>query len=134
MLAGPIWVSVGPLFGCRRAAPKIGPESVRISSPSGRSDPSVKRRALLQRASQRLDHSPETSLRHLLSVRRAGRPRDVLVHQRAAQIVGAGLQDLLDALHAHLDPTDLDVLDGAAVGDAAHGVNEERLAEGGTAP
>ena len=65
---------------------------------------------------------------------RAGRPRDVLVHQRAAQVVGPGPQDLPRALGAHLDPAHLDVVDVARVGDARHRVHQQRLAEGRSPP
>ena len=67
---------------------------------------------------------------HALPVGRAGRPRDVLVHERAPDVVGAGLEDLAGALDAHLHPTHLNVVDVAVVGDAGHRVHEQRLAEG----
>jgi hypothetical protein len=45
-----------------------------------------------------------------LSVKRARGPRYALVHQRAAEIVGACLQARCDAVAAHLYPRGLNVL------------------------
>ena len=65
---------------------------------------------------------------------RARRPRDVLVHQRPTQVVGPGAQQLARALAAHFDPTHLNVVDVARVGDARHGVHQHGLAEGRSPP
>ncbi len=64
----------------------------------------------------------------------AGGPRDVLVHQRAAEVVGPGPQHLARPLGAHLDPAHLNVVDVARVGDARHRVHQQRLAEGRAPP
>ncbi len=56
---------------------------------------------------------------HALPVRRARGARDVLVHQRAAEVVGARDEHLARALGAELHPGDLDVVDGAGVARAA---------------
>ena len=49
----------------------------------------VERGALLERAAERLDDRAELGLVELLAVARAGGARDVLVHQRAAEVVGS---------------------------------------------
>ncbi len=51
----------------------------------------VQRGALDQRTPERLDDRLELLDAHALAVRGAGRPRDVLVHQGAPEVVGAGL-------------------------------------------
>ena len=47
----------------------------------------------------------------------SGRTGDVLVHQCATQIVAARLQKLTNAVETDLDPSGLDVVDVAAIGD-----------------
>ena len=59
---------------------------------------------------------------------------DVLVHQRAAGVVDAGLQQLREAAEPELDPGGLDVVDVAAVGDPADRVHQHDLAERRAAP
>ena len=94
----------------------------------------VERRALRERAAERLDDRAELRLVELLAVARAGGAGDVLVHQRAAEVVGAGLQDLARADDAALHPRRLDVVDPAAVRDAADRVHQQHLAERRAAP
>ena len=94
-----------------------------------RAGPSVERRALLEGPTERLDDLAELGLVELLAVAGAGRPRDVLVHERAAEVVGARSEGLAGAVDTHLHPRDLDVVDPSAVRDAGDGVDEQRLAE-----
>ena len=47
-----------------------------------------------------------------------------------AEVVAAGLKRQFRALHAQLDPTDLDVVYVAVQGDTTDGVHLERLREG----
>ncbi len=54
----------------------------------------VERGALLERTPERLDDGAELRLVELLAVAGAGGARDVLVHQRAAEVVAPGLQRL----------------------------------------
>ena len=92
-------------------------------------DPAVEGGALHQGPTQGGHDGAEPSAPMQLAVAGPGRPGDVLVHQGAAQVVDPGPEHLADALGAHLHPADLDVLDGVAVGDAAHRVHQQRLAE-----
>ena len=55
---------------------------------------------------------------------------DVLVHEGAAHVVGAGPQDLLSPRRADLHPRHLDVVDESVVGDPRHGMHQQRLPEG----
>ena len=98
---------------------------------SGVAHPAVQRGALGQGAPQGLDDGGEPLGVHHLTVAGPRGPRDVLVHQGAAEVIDSGPQDLADAFGPHLDPADLDVVDGAAVGDPAHGVHQQGLSEGG---
>src|SRR5918994_6889060 len=73
----------------------------------GRLDRRVQRRALLERTPERLDQGGEVAGRHLLAVGRSGGAGDVLVHQRAAEVVAAGLQELGAGDRPELDPREL---------------------------
>ena len=94
----------------------------------------VERGALHERAPDRLDDGADLRLVELLTVARARRSRDVLVHQRAAEVVGTGLQDLAGADDTALHPRRLDVGDRVPVRDAADRVHQEHLAERRAAP
>src|ERR1700757_4264952 len=74
-------------------------------------DGAVKRIALAGDAAERANEALHFCWGHLLSVTRTGRTGDGLVHQRAAEIVGAAAQTCLHALAAHLHPGGLDVGD-----------------------
>src|SRR5215472_8842957 len=65
-------------------------------------DGAVKRVALARHAAERANEALHLDRRHLLSMARAGRSGDGLVHQRAAEIVGAAAQTCFHALAAHL--------------------------------
>src|SRR5881227_3551421 len=81
----------------------------RAARASGEGDAVVEGRALLKGATDRFDDLPEGVLVHALAMGGAGGTRDVLVHQGAAQIVGARLQDLTSAGGAdHLGGTLMD--------------------------
>ena len=56
---------------------------------------------------------------------------DALIHQRAAQVVAAGVEAGGDALVAHFHPTRLDVGDVRVQGEAGDGVHQHGFAEGG---
>ena len=60
----------------------------------------------------------------------AGHPGDGLLHQRAAEVVGAGLQHRAGAVDAELDPAGLDVADPAVQQDPGHRVHGEVVAQG----
>ena len=94
-------------------------QPVRASSTAAAGDRSsgsaVERRALLERPAQSARRSTELCLVELLAVARAGGPRDVLVHQGAAEIVRARLQDLAGPADPALDPRRLHVGDRVAV-------------------
>ena len=96
-----------------------------------RGDPAVERRALLEWPTEGIDDRVEIAVVELLAVARARGPRDVLVHQRAAEVVAPGEQRLASAIETGLRPRDLHVVDPAAVGDPADRVHEEHLAHGG---
>src|SRR2546421_1899641 len=95
------------------------PATGRASRPpaSGEGDAVVEGRALLKRPTERFDDLPEGVLVHSLSVRGTGGARDVLVHQGAAEVVGARLQHLAGAARAHLDPRHLHVRHPRVVSD-----------------
>ena len=57
-----------------------------------RRDPAVERRALLERAVERVDDGVEVGVVHLLAVLGAHGPRDVLVHEGAAEVVASTTQ------------------------------------------
>src|SRR5437588_4924972 len=101
---------------------------------SGEGDALVEGRALLERPTERVDDFTEGVLVHALAVRRTGGAGDVLVHEGAAEVVGARLQDLAGTRCPDLHPGHLHVLDPRVVGDAAHGMHEQVLAERGPAP
>ena len=67
-------------------------------------------------------------------MRSTGRTRDVLVHQRATEVVAAGLQQLHCARLADLHPRQLHVVDQPAVRNARHSVHQQRLAKRRSAP
>src|SRR3954470_971631 len=77
----------------------------------------IQRRALRERTAERFDDRTELRLVKLLAVARARGAGDVLVHQGAAEIVGACLQYLTRAGDAALHPRRLHVRDRVAVGD-----------------
>src|SRR3954452_21114853 len=91
---------------------------------SGRCHSAVQRRPLFERPAKRLDDRPEAVLVHHLAVGCPGGTGDVLVHQRAAQIVAPRLQQLRRPFGADLHPRGLDVVDPTAVRDAADGVHQ----------
>src|SRR4051812_40012772 len=101
---------------------------------SGEGDALVEGRALLERPTDGVDDLTEGILVHALAVRRAGGAGDVLVHERATEVVGARLQDLAGTRCPHLHPRHLHVLDPRVIGDAPDSVHEQVLAERGTAP
>ena len=72
--------------------------------------------------------------REFLAVLGAGGAADALVHQRAAEVVGARLQRVLRALRPHLHPARLDVRDMRVQDEARDAVHQQRLAEGRAAP
>ena len=72
----------------------------------------VEGRPLVQRATQRSQHAGEVVGSDLLAVAGTRGSRDVLVHQRAAEVVDAGLQRLGRSGQTHLHPRHLDVVDG----------------------
>src|SRR5947209_16123906 len=84
-------------------APPV-PATGRGSRPpaSGEGDAVVEGRALLKGTTEGFDDLPEGVLVHALSVRGARRARDVLVHQGAAEVVGARLQHLASTARADL--------------------------------
>ena len=63
----------------------------------------------------------------------AGGSGDVFVHEGATEVVDAGLEELAYAVDSDLDPGGLDVVDAAAVGEAADGVHQHCFSEGGPA-
>ena len=60
----------------------------------------------------------------------AGGAGDAFVHQRPAQIVGAGLQACRHPIRPHLHPGDLDIGDQRMQHQARDRVHQHRLAEG----
>src|SRR5260370_13077576 len=97
-------------------------------------DGAVKRIALAGDAAERANEALHFGWRHLLSVTRTGRTGDGLVHQRAAEIVGAAAQTCLHALAAHLHPGGLDIGDQRMQGEAADRVHQHGPPEGRAAP
>ena len=77
----------------------------------------VGRRALARHPAGRADHGLHLLGRKLLAPLRPGRPRDRLVHQRAAEIVDAGGERLPHALGPDLHPRHLDVRDQRVQGE-----------------
>src|SRR6185369_9575085 len=69
----------------------------------------IERVALHRLAADRADQRFHVVRRKLLAVLGAGGARDALIHQRAAEIVGAGLQADCRAGRPHLYPGSLDV-------------------------
>src|SRR5439155_21484168 len=67
----------------------------RPQPPPDGGDAPVQRGALLERTPERLDDGVEVVVVELLAVLGTGRSRDVLVHQRAAEVVAAGAERLL---------------------------------------
>src|SRR5829696_3929245 len=111
------------------------PQAVRRSDRGrGGAGAAVEGGALLQAAAQGLDDRPEGGLLHQLAVGGSGGAADVLVHQRAAEVVDPGQQGLADPVGAHLDPRHLDVVDQAVVGDPSHCMDQQGLAEGRPGP
>src|SRR5215469_15424420 len=94
----------------------------------------VKRIALARDAAERANEALHLDRRHLLSVARTGRTGDGLVHQRAAEIVGAAAQTCFHALAAHLHPGGLDVGDQRMQREARDRVHQHGLPEGRTTP
>src|SRR2546430_8226001 len=97
-------------------------------------DGAVKRIALAGDAAERANEALHFGWYHLLSVARTGRSGDGLVHQRAAEIVGAAAQTCLHALAAHLHPGGLDVGDQRMQREAGDRVHQHGLPEGWTTP
>src|SRR5438477_8433223 len=75
----------------------------------------IQRRSLFERTAEWFDDRMEIVVVELLAVLGSGRARDVFVHQRAAEVVAAGLQRLACAVHAALRPGALHVVDPAPV-------------------
>ena len=94
------------------------------------SDRPVQRGALLRLPAKRSDDAIHLVRRHFLTVLRAGRARNALVHQRAAEIVGAGLQTSADAFDAELDPRGLDVGHERMQHQPAHRMHQDGFARG----
>ncbi len=94
----------------------------------------VERRALARLAAQRADQRLHAFGRHLLAVHRAGGAGDALVHQGAAEIVGACREAGGGAALAHLDPGGLDVADDRVQHQARDRMHQHRLAVGRAAP
>ena len=67
--------------------------------------------------------------RQLLAMLGAGGTGDRLVHQGAAEIVGAGIETILGALDAHLHPRGLDVPDVRVERQPADRVHQHGFAE-----
>src|SRR6266851_1210429 len=86
--------------------------------------------ALTRLAAQRTDHGLHALGRHLLAVHGTGRTGDALVHQGAAEIVGAGREAEGGPLAAHLDPGGLNVGDQRVQCQPRYGVHQHRLAPG----
>lgn len=63
----------------------------------------------------------------------AGCSGDVLIHECAAEVVDAGLEELAYAVDSDFDPGGLNVVDVAAVGEATDGVHQDGLSERGPA-
>ena len=78
------------------------------------------------------DHELELLREHLLAVACSRSSGNVLVHERAAEVVAAGLQTQLRSLGAHLDPGDLHVVYVAVERYAPDGVHLDGLGEGRT--
>ena len=68
--------------------------------------------------------------REFLAVLGAGGARDAFVHQRAAHVVGTGVEAHRRSLRSHLHPGRLDVGDQRVQRQAGHGVHQDRLAQG----
>ena len=91
----------------------------------------VERGALLERPAERVDDGVEVVVVELLAVAGAGGAGDVLVHQRAAEVVAPGEERLARAVEPGLGPRHLHVVDPSAVRDAPGRVHEQDLAHGG---
>ena len=89
----------------------------------------IQRVALHRHAPDRADQRLHRLGRKLLPVLRAGRARDALVHQRAAEVVGAGVQAQRRAVRPHLHPRRLDVGDQRMQREPRHRVHQHRLAQ-----
>src|SRR3954452_19045518 len=121
--------------GHRRALRERGGDAVALEHLGRRAqtaslglDAAVERGALFEWAAERLDDRVQLGLVELLPVARASGARDVLVHQRAAEVVAPGLERLPGAAHAGLHPRHLHVVDPPPVRDATDRVHEEDLA------
>ena len=89
----------------------------------------VQRRALPGLAADALDQRIERLRLQFLAVNGARSPRDALVHQRAAQIVGAGVQAQLRTFGPHLDPGGLDIGDQWMQRQPRDSVHQDRFAQ-----
>ena len=90
----------------------------------------VERRADARGAAEIGDQPLHRVGRQLFAVLGAGGTGDRLVHQGAAQVVGAGVQAIFGALDAHLHPRDLDVRDQRMQREAADRMHQHGFAEG----
>src|SRR3546814_9928501 len=95
---------------------------------SARGGGAVERGPLPHRAADALTHLDELLDRLGRAVLRAGHPGDGLLHQRAAEVVGARVEHRLGALDAELDPRGLDVVDAAVQHDPGHRVDRTVVA------
>jgi hypothetical protein len=87
--------------------------------------------ALPEGAAQRLDYGVELTDGFVGAVTGAGHAADRLLHQRAAQVVDAPLEDIAAAFVAQLDPRALDRIDSAVQEQAGHRVHGAILAPRG---
>src|SRR5262245_10093395 len=94
----------------------------------------VKRVALTRDAAERANDVLHLDRRHFPSVACTGGSGDGLVHQRAAEIVGAAAQACFHALAAHLHPGGLNVGDQRVQREAGDRVHQHGLPESGTTP
>src|SRR5919108_2142113 len=104
--------------------------------PEGETSPlwigdAVERRSLAWGTADCPDHVLHPFRRHLLPVGCAGGTGDRLVHQRAAEVVRAGIESRLGAAQAELDPRGLHVRDPGMECESSHCVHEQRLSECG---
>src|SRR5665213_2012553 len=120
-IPGPGPVTSAPRSSCSKEDPLMSADAGQHTVVAvGVDDPAVQRGALGERPPEGGHQGPEAVGVHHLAVAGARRPRDVLVDQGAAEVVDARAEELAGSGGAHLDPAQLDVVDGAPVGDAAH--------------
>src|SRR5688572_26673878 len=94
----------------------------------------IERRALCRPPAERRNDAVHCLRRKLLTMGCAGCARNALVHQRAAEVVGAGFEAGLRAADAHLHPRYLNVWDERVQREPRDRMHQDRLAPGRTAP